>query len=139
MKSSSDIEFMHWLGGFFDGEGHIGHQERFSITLYQKDRRVLKMVQKKVGGLLRYTHNHGDPARCSKLCWYGYPAAILLRDLLPYLRHPRRIKKAKRMLDRYFAIDRVQFGSRWYKAPRKLRQGEEYYYAFGKVYVRKAA
>lgn len=124
--------FWNWLGGFFDGEGTIGHQpNKPTVGLYQKDRSVLEMVQAEVGG------NILNMGHCYKLSWDGHKAAVFLRDLFPYLRHPARVEKALAVLGEYFEHDYVQVKTRWYRLPRKLRRGEEWYYKHSTIHIRK--
>lgn len=77
------IRFKAWLAGFFEGEGSANGKV---VYIYQKDLKILKTIQKKVGG--RLTNPITDKKtgrRCGRLTWSGVPAKKLASAIAPYL------------------------------------------------------
>jgi hypothetical protein len=79
-------QFLAWVAGFFEGEGTIS-VETGNMRIYQKDTRVLKEIQKRLGGTLETRVMDRITGRqCSHLIWCGSSArhlCSLLKSFFP--------------------------------------------------------
>lgn len=72
-----------YVAGFVDGEGCMGIYAngtslRLSVQIGQKDKSVLVYIQGVIGGSLSFKNYW-------TLAWFNAEAAIMLRQILPYL------------------------------------------------------
>lgn len=98
---SMDKQFLHWLGGFFDGEGSTGFYNfkkfrQLKVTLRQKDKDILEYVRRKVG--------YGSVCtdyKCKGIYgWYCSSARArwFLKLILPYLKTKHKRKQTIKAL-----------------------------------------
>ncbi len=86
-----------WLAGFFDGEGYVAAQKGANaasysvrVFLYQKEPKVLALVQFLYGGNSSYRVRRGRKQGCHELHWYGKAALPLLRVIKDHVICKRR-------------------------------------------------
>ncbi len=108
MEEIVDEKDMSWLAGFFDGEGCISiavwkdakkptHRSGYigSVSLSNNILSVLKEVDTITRQFKQPLSHTTLAGHCHVISWTGIAGTELLIKLLPYLRNPRQIERAK--------------------------------------------
>lgn len=140
-RSENDL---HWMAGFFDGEGSIsiarmkrghGHRYRLYVDVCQTNPRLLHLFLR-FGGTV---HARRETARCKRIfAWRigGSKACEFLKMIMPHLKHARKQEvarlaiefqeKAVGMVTRRRSMSRLVLQRSYWKRAKELnKRGKE--------------
>lgn len=109
IEEMTKSEKLCWLAGFFDGEGNIHIRKdakgyvRGEISLSQQNivpLRIAREIAAEIGIESSILPLHRQ-CRVHRMNFYGIAGAKVLRELLPYMQHPKQRARAELFIELY--------------------------------------